>query len=139
MPTLNPALLDKTMSHIENNPDCWDQRSLGVTLGDGRIIADFAGWTVVLAEPAQRPPFGSHDGDCWVPESHWLVHGIWAPAYASQLLGVDVLQGDVFFHSRWGLAALRVGVDALIASEGLIEPQHLQVSMQDAQQRRRLP
>jgi len=134
MTALNHLLLERTMARIESNPSCWDQTTLGVTTADGRIIADYPGWTVMTVLPLQQPPRGYRDTDgTWVPEAHWLVRGIWAPAYAAKVLGLGVLQREVFFHSRWRtLAALRAGVDALAATDGLINPHRLETTMRDA-------
>jgi hypothetical protein len=133
MTTLNPYLLERTMALIKREPHCWDQNTLGVTTARGQVIADFPGWVVMTAEPTQQPPYGYRDTDgVWVPETHWLVHGIWAPSYAAKLLGIGVLQRKVFFHNRWRrLASLRAGVDALITSAGDINPHRLETTMRD--------
>lgn len=133
-PTLNAILLDQTMHHIaEVLPQgAWDQATLGVTTDAGDIIADFPGWAVMLAEPGQRPPRGYQDSDgTWVPRDSWILHGIWAPAYAARILGLTVEQRTVFFHSRWGLEALQAGVNALVRSDGGIGAELLQRIMTD--------
>lgn len=134
MTTLNAFLLERTMKHIENDPACWDQRTLGVTTDDGRVIADFPGWAVMLHEPDLRPPLGYRDpsGWGWVPRDQWLVHGVWAPAYAGRVLGVEVGQRRVFFHHDWGLSALRVGVDVLVDTDGQVKPARLLARMREA-------
>jgi hypothetical protein len=132
MTMLNIPLLQNTMAFIEADPDCYDGKVWGIS-GNSRIIADFAGWATMLQDPNQRPPRGRLDkGDgTWIHERHWTVKGIWMPAHASRILGLDFQQRAVLFDSRWGVRALRAGVNGLVRSNGGIGAFTLTKIMED--------
>lgn len=123
---LNVDLLERAMAHIEADPGSHNPALWGVVCANGDILADFAGWLTMLHDPNQRPPRGFLDRDGhWRHDEHWIVNGVWMPAHAARVAGLSRGQRNVLFAGRWGVPALRAGVDALVRADGAVEAHEL--------------
>lgn len=112
MSTLNAALLRRTMEHLERHPELHEPYSFD---------ADFAAWAIRLHDPTLRAPERVDDGYGVRLAEHWVIDGMWAPAYAQRLLGLTDAQRWALFDHCTDAVSLRVMVDALLGSSGGVE------------------
>lgn len=114
----NADLLRRTLAHIEEHPEQWEQEMWATRRLDCGTTCCFAGWAVALS--GGKPDFPDEDWDTLeayriVPGS---VPGIAETRYAEvarQLLGLDKAQSDLLFSEANELDDLRRIVAQLTA------------------------
>jgi hypothetical protein len=116
----NINLLQRTLAHIEANPDTWDQETWATRTACGTAHC-FAGHAVMLAHPNAAPVFDGAFTTSFVTIPDHPVRAIWwIPDLARDLLGLGRTTGDILFNATNTLEELRAMV-ADLAEDGDLE------------------
>jgi hypothetical protein len=117
--SINKDLLQRTLQHIEENPEEWDQTDYRCASG-----MCFAGWAVTLHGDTWASEIDAAR-DAWevaVPEEERsLFPGrfVYAPARAQQLLGLDSSTAKCLFDGGNDIETLRRIVGELCEQEAV--------------------
>ncbi len=115
----NVDLLERTLGHIETNPDTWDQATW-VRPADCGTALCFAGHAIAIAHPDAQ--FLSFTGIVVLHPGTPLEEDVDIPDTAAELLGLDWRESEVLFDPNNNLDRLRSLVADLVAGRPIDFP-----------------